>query len=228
MKKISSKIFLSSLGLVLLLSACKRDYNDRGLEYAPQMYVAKSYEPYSQTEGNKINPLGINMRTPAEGTIPRRRFNTEFTIEDSTGSAKKMVELMVYNHVASDDFETAAKVLKNPYPADEEVLAEGKVLYTRICTPCHGAEGDGKGTVAEMYKGVANLKGSAYTNLPAGHIYHVITHGKGRMWPHGSQLTPDERWKIVHYVFQLQGRTSAPQATDASATPKADSTVAQK
>jgi len=35
-------------------------------------------------------------------------------------------------------------------------------------------------------------------------IFHVITHGKGRMWAHGSQVTPEERWKIAHYIHKLQ------------------------
>ena len=42
------------------------------------------------------------------------------------------------------------------------------------------------------------------------------------MWPHGSQLTPDERWKIVHYVFELQGRGAAA-ATPEETSEEADS-----
>ena len=41
-------------------------------------------------------------------------------------------------------------------------------------------------------------------NLNDGHIYHVITYGIRRMWPHASQVNPEERWKIVHYVHRLQ------------------------
>ncbi|WP_345600388.1 hypothetical protein, partial [Thermocatellispora tengchongensis] len=37
-----------------------------------------------------------------------------------------------------------------------------------------------------------------------GHIYHVIQWGKGRMMPHGSQVNPEERWKIAMYVRALQ------------------------
>ena len=32
----------------------------------------------------------------------------------------------------------------------------------------------------------------------------VITHGKGRMWGHGSQISIEDRWKIVKYVQTLQ------------------------
>jgi hypothetical protein len=37
-----------------------------------------------------------------------------------------------------------------------------------------------------------------------GHIYYVITNGKGRMAQHASQVEPLERWKIVNYVRELQ------------------------
>ena len=39
-----------------------------------------------------------------------------------------------------------------------------------------------------------------------GHIFHVITHGKGRMWSHKGQLDPEQRWKIVHYVKDMQSK----------------------
>jgi hypothetical protein len=35
----------------------------------------------------------------------------------------------------------------------------------------------------------------------------VITMGKGRMWAHGSQILPKDRWKIVTYVNTLRGYT---------------------
>lgn len=199
-------IFGLCLGLTLL--SCKKNPNDPGTEFAPQMYLSVPYEPYSQAGGanNEINPKGINLRHPAKGTIPRRRFATNFLVGDSTGGLEEKMDIMVYDDIAIDDYATAGRVLKNPYPHTDKVIAEGKVLYTQFCYPCHGEDGGGKGPVAEQYKGVANLNGQAYTNLPGGHIYHVITNGKGRMWPHGSQVNPDERWKIVHYVLELQGR----------------------
>jgi hypothetical protein len=40
--------------------------------------------------------------------------------------------------------------------------------------------------------------------ITEGHIFHVITMGKGLMWPHGSQISPEDRWKIAKYVKTLQ------------------------
>ncbi len=202
------KIFLVALVIGLwTLTSCQKDPNDQGTEFAPQMYLSKSYEPYTQTEVNPLNPLGINMRSPAQNTIPRRKFNPEFELEDSLGNTTKIVDVMYYN-ISRDDAgrELASKTLRNPLPITEKTLAEGKALYNSYCSACHGAAGEGDGKVSQKYKGVANLKGSAYANLTAGHIFHVITNGKGLMWPHGSQLNADERWKVVHFVHQLMGK----------------------
>ncbi|HLU88531.1 MAG TPA: cytochrome c, partial [Cyclobacteriaceae bacterium] len=65
-----------------------------------------------------------------------------------------------------------------------------------------GSGGQGDGKVGAVLGGVANLTGGAYINLPEGHIFHVITHGKGRMQPHASLISIERRWKIVHYVKQ--------------------------
>ena len=44
------------------------------------------------------------------------------------------------------------------------------------------------------------------SKLDAGHIFHAITYGLNAMGPHASQLTEEERWKIVLYVQELQKR----------------------
>ena len=104
--------------------------------------------------------------------------------------------------ITPDNLDEAALNLKNPIDSSAQVLEEGKELYGRYCKSCHGEGGLGDGKVADQYKGVANLVAKAKV-VSHGHIYHVITHGKGRMWPHGSQVNPDERWKIVHFVKSL-------------------------
>ena len=86
----------------------------------------------------------------------------------------------------------------------EEVLKEAKVLYDRYCVHCHGDKGMGDGSVGKVYKGVTAYNSRSVKDKPEGHIFHVITHGKGRMWGHGSQISIEDRWKIVKYVQTLQ------------------------
>jgi len=203
--------WIFSLAVAVVLSSCGRDPNDQGTEYAPQMYVSKAYEPFTQVEGeagkNTINANGLNMRVPPAKTIARRRYNTMFEGADSTGKPTR--NLLVYD-IHKDSIQVSMRLLKNPFQPTKQVMEEGQVLYTRFCSHCHGEKGDGNGPVNKLYKGVANISSAgALKNLNGGHIYHVITHGKGRMWAHSSLVNPDERWKIVWYVHTLQGQDIA-------------------
>ncbi|MBU6274381.1 MAG: c-type cytochrome [Bacteroidetes bacterium] len=187
------------LGLGLwAFSSCAliEDKKEPGWEYAPQMYVSTPYEPYSQVAKNTINADGKNMRAPAPGTIARNGLGYDNTV----------LELMHNYPIGRDSVDYAGKVLRNPLDSrDTTLLAEGKYLYGVYCAPCHGAEGNGQGKVGQIYAGVPNYKDSRIPGLPSGHIYHVITLGKNRMWGLGSQIRPEDRWKIVLYVNQLRG-----------------------
>jgi mono/diheme cytochrome c family protein len=198
--KLFSFLFVSALTGIFF--SCSKNPNDPGLEYAPQMAHAIAFEPYSQVLDTnseffntiQVNPNGQNLRMPAPNTISRKHY---------TGMKKGDLakEIFQYN-IPADSLDYAARVLVNPISLSPQVVEEGKVLYSRYCQACHGEGGAGDGKVADQYKGVANLVAKAKV-VTEGHIYHVITHGKGRMWPHGSQVNPDERWKIVHFVKSL-------------------------
>lgn len=193
---ILSVVSLATLGL--FVAGC-RDNNSTGIEFAPNMYNSRAYEAQTQWRENTVNPYGMNMRLPVSGTISRRSYNTVFVNEDSTVTR----DLMVYT-IHKDSLNEAARVLQNPIAWSEGVEAEGKVLYERYCQHCHGTGGAGDGKVGVVYAGVPNYSSDALKDVSGGHLFHVITHGKGRMWPHGAQMTAEERWKIVHYVQRLQ------------------------
>ncbi|GGF18595.1 c-type cytochrome [Echinicola rosea] len=202
--KILKSIYLVALSAASLgVVSCGASGDDQGLEYAPQMYHSVAYEPLTQIQdeasgswlsnredgkgefynSNIYNPHNMNMREPVPNTVARNKYDM------------LPYRLGVADLAASDS-------IANPIEFNDEVLAEGQQLFMQYCLPCHGAGGEGDGKVGEVIGGVANLKGGAYINLTEGHIFHVITHGKGRMGAHGSQISPERRWKIVHYVKQ--------------------------
>jgi mono/diheme cytochrome c family protein len=123
-----------------------------------------------------------------------------------------LVELWKSYPYSQDSMDYASRTLKNPFPYSTQNVEKGKYLYSVYCVPCHGEKGDGNGEVGKLYGGVANYNAANLKGMTDGHIYHVITMGKGRMWPHGSQILPEDRWKIVMYVNQLRG-FSGPQNT---------------
>ena len=111
---------------------------------------------------------------------------------------------MVSKTIPNDSISYSEALLSNPLAATPENIEEGKLQYERFCQHCHGETGKGDGLVAKAYKGVPVYSSDALKAINDGHIYHVITHGKGRMWPHGSQISSQNRWKIVLYVHELQ------------------------
>jgi cytochrome c5 len=202
--------------LAIALYACSAGGDNPGLEYAPNMYHPVSYDTYSTitdpTMGSTVSTRSdgkgeyysinsylsngtVTSLLPVTGTIKRRYYaaNTAFVSKD----------LMVYN-LHKDSIDLAARVLTNPLVLNDQVLEEGKVLYTSYCAACHGENGQGEGKVAAIYKGVPAYNKGRVALVSGGHIFHTITHGKGRMWPHGAQINPVDRWKIVHYVQTLQ------------------------
>jgi mono/diheme cytochrome c family protein len=206
------KSVIVCLGASVVLAACSAGGNNQGTEYAPNMYHSVAYEPYSQitdpdagrwltsieyADGHaeffnsntlNVSAMGVfmNMRTPPANTVPRNKNG------------------WLPYRIPKDSLELASKRLTNPLDSTAQVLAQGKVLYETYCQHCHGAKGAGDGKVADKYAGVANLKGDAYKNITEGHIFHVITNGKGLMWAHGSQMSAEERWMIAKYVKVLQ------------------------
>ncbi|MFN3529829.1 MAG: c-type cytochrome [Bacteroidia bacterium] len=189
------------LGLAVgsLLSSCGIIANEKdpGWEFAPQMYVSHPYEPYSQVGSNTLNADGKNMREPVKGTIAR----------SGVGYDNTNMSLMFNYPIHKDSLELAARLLVNPLEKNAQHLEKGEYFYGVYCAPCHGKEGKGEGSVGQVYGGVPNYQASYIVNQPSGHIYHVITKGKGRMWAHGSQIRPEERWQIVMYVNKLRGYT---------------------
>ena len=211
MKLANALLFAGSTLAISLLAGCKADGDNPGLEYAPQMYHSVAYEPLTQikdeSEGSWLstredgkgeffnsnihNPNAMNMREPVENTVPRNK-------QGYLPHRLKQFEL------------DQAALIKNPVASSEAILKDGEKLYLQYCNACHGKGGEGDGKAGEVIGGVANLKGGAYVNLPEGHIFHVITKGKGRMGAHGSQIPAESRWKIVHYVKQvIQGQSIA-------------------
>jgi mono/diheme cytochrome c family protein len=205
MKRLLLYVCLLAFGF---LSACKKDESQpaiettrsEGIEYAPQMYHSIPYEPYTQLERNPLNPRGLNTRHPADHTIARGTRNGGWPYGQYDASSPNRW---------AENYEKSADDIKMPdtIPANKYTLAKGKQLYTTYCDHCHGAKGEGGGPIfTEDQIGAVSYKDAARIDLPPGKMYYSITYGKGAMGSHASQLTPEERWLLVHYVRYLQDR----------------------
>ena len=100
-------------------------------------------------------------------------------------------------------------------------LARGKVLYTQNCSSCHGATGLGDGPAAKTLPIPVPPIGSAEeaADLTPTLAYNVVTVGvRGTPMPEfANTLTPQDRWNVINYIYELRGQTMELPAAPADA-----------
>lgn len=191
--KITAYTLMALLGAGMMLASCGKAGGDNpGVEFAPNMYNSFAYEPLTQLdeEPNTINPHGMNMREPVKGTI-----------------ARGQLDYAMYGMAKSNENYEAASALKNPLAKNDYNLTEGKRLYNINCTPCHAEDGNGQGTIVQdgKYPRVPTYADRLPTINP-GKAFYSITHGKNLMGAYGTVLSPEQRWQVIHYIYQLSGQ----------------------
>lgn len=198
-KKVLFIALSTSIAALSLLSSCRRNNPDSsGVEYMPDMYRSPSYED------NSSNPLfadSMTDRLPVKGTVP-----VGFTPDPFPNTP--------------EGWTNAAEYWKDPFPASPEIVAQGKAIFDIYCIHCHGATGMGDGKVAAKLPGPPPpYSGPQLKNITEGEMYQTLEYGKGLMGSHASQLTVEERCKVIRYVQTLQKLGSDTSKT-ASAAPK--------
>jgi mono/diheme cytochrome c family protein len=181
---------LMLLAITMFVISC-RDELSPGIEYMPDMYRSPGYETYS---ANPIFTDSLSARLPVVGSIPRG-YNTFFEYENT-----------------QEGYIAAGNELTNPLEKSEANMIEGTRLYNIYCGHCHGKTGNAEGSIVEAgkfppppsYSEGTSSRGGAMKDLSEGKIYHTIVHGLNLMGPHASQISHEERWKIVMHVQQLQ------------------------
>lgn len=172
---------LTAIALIVIFGSCDRDRNTTGWEYFDDMAHSAAYESYTP---NPNFADGKTMRNPVEGTVP--------------------MGYQPYWYAKTDeDRVRAGKELLNPFEATMQNIDRGKEVFAVYCMNCHGDKGDGKGFLYTSGKypfPPATLLSDKVRNNPDGEIFHVITVGFGVMPQHGSQVRPDDRWKVALYI----------------------------
>jgi mono/diheme cytochrome c family protein len=94
----------------------------------------------------------------------------------------------------------------NPLPVTPALMQRGQQRYTIYCTPCHGAQGDGKGITQKIgaMAVVANLHDKRIVELADGEIFNTISNGKNLMGAYGPQISVEDRWAVIAYLRALQ------------------------
>lgn len=171
--------------LALVLSSCDRDRNSPGWTFFPDMEQSQAYETWSK---NPYMPGGKTMAGPVEGTVAIHEY--------------------AYNFVKTPEDELKAASLENPLAGefDEE---NARMLYNRYCLICHGAEGNGQGTLFTSGKypmPPANFHAERAMGKTDGQLFHNIRVGYGVMGPHGFMMSVEDSWQLVNYIRHMQSQ----------------------
>ena len=97
-----------------------------------------------------------------------------------------------------------AQSVKNPLSGDASSLADGKVLYTANCSPCHGDKGKGNGPAAQaLIPKPADHSSAAVQAETDGSLFWKLTEGRSPMPSYKTILTDKQRWELVNYIRTL-------------------------
>ncbi len=209
----ASSVIPKALALTVTLAAVTGCEVNQQPNYmiAPQinhMLFSKAVESQMESElfDNKRT-----LQTPPAGTIPRGYKPTHYPVDQATAKAmgkvdaKGKADLVA---VATAQAKKAGDELTNPFKPEVDVMARGKEVFQTFCAPCHGKTGAGDGLVATRGVGMPGYplttKGAAPIGYKDGHIFHIITYGRGNMGSYASQVDADDRWKAILWLRKLQ------------------------
>lgn len=213
MKKIAIISTLIITTAVVLISCDSK--RQPGKIYMPDMTYSRAYETYALRDstiftldaaeaGHKIYYNGQSVN----GSMKRGELAPYTVPNDSNG----LLNL--------------SSLVKNPLaPLTTADSAEAARLFNINCGICHGAKAEANGPVAAKIGGVKSIIALSPT-YSDGRLFFVMTYGQNNMGSYASQLSREQRWRIVQYIRTLEPKTTA--AAPAVAAPKADSAIVKK
>ncbi len=199
-----------------MLTACRRDMQDQ-----PKTIAYRENSFYKDGTGSR--PL-------VEGTVPRGylREDRAFYFGKKTSAPATPQSPQTPSTQASTNSQAGL------YPDDVDTIPmkltkadidRGQERYNIYCSVCHGATGYGDGMIARRgfnRPSPANYHQDRLRQAPVGHFFDVMTNGWGAMPSYATQISVEDRWRIVAYVRALQLSQMKPNAVASTntATPK--------
>jgi mono/diheme cytochrome c family protein len=172
----------ATIAATLALTACVKSPEREPVDFE-RMRVQQRYEPYG---ASTVFANAQAMQQSPPGALSRESVRDTGVVGTGLSGGQPVVDV--------------------PVPISPTELALGHRKFTIYCAVCHGEGGFGGSIVAENMgpPRPPSLRTEAMLAQPAGYIFDIATHGKGRMPPYSAQLSPDERWAVVAYVRGLQ------------------------
>jgi mono/diheme cytochrome c family protein len=199
-RKVFSCLLLSAF--CLLAVGCRRDMQDQ-----------PKAKPYRESSFFRD---GLSSRPLVPGTVPRGylRADREFYLGKKANSGTVAVGQPAPTGSPGTPGAPANPaalypddVVSFPIPIDKAAIDRGQQRYDIYCSVCHGMTGNGDGMIAR--RGFNKPLPASYhqdrlRQAPVGHFFDAMTNGWGAMPSYATQISVEDRWKIIAYIRALQ------------------------
>ena len=137
---------------------------------------------------------------PVKDSLTPSRGNPQLSVP-TTGTAVAGFQVSYGAFPATIDSMAA---LRNPTPASDSSLANGRKYFQINCVVCHGDRGAGDGPATKFGMPGINLTTDMTKARTDGYIFGMIRNGRGLMPPY-NRIEEMDRWDVVNYLRALQG-----------------------
>ena len=98
------------------------------------------------------------------------------------------------------------KTKTNPYADDASLLKVGKMMYSKHCKSCHGAQGYGDGSKAASLKtAMRSLASAEFQEQSDGVIYYQSIIGRDEMPNFEKKIVDEEdQWALINYLRTIK------------------------
>lgn len=114
------------------------------------------------------------------------------------------------------DLTTVEGLVTNPVAPSDASLERGRAWFLSYCAVCHGADGMGRGPIADMFPAIPPVAGAV--RFSDAYLFGLVTQGRGLMPAYG-QIPQRARWDIVNYLRSITGAPLAGATAPAAAAP---------
>ena len=137
---------------------------------------------------------------PVKDSLTPSRGNPQFSVP-TTGTAVAGFQVSYGAFPATID---SMSTLRNPTPASDASLANGRKYFEINCSVCHGDRAMGDGPATRFGMPGINLTSDVTKARTDGYIFGMIRNGRGLMPPY-NRIEEMDRWDVVNYLRALQG-----------------------
>ena len=195
--RLRSTFLLCVLALAFLSAACRQDMHDQ--------------PKYKPLQPSAFFPDSRSARQPVEGTVARDQLRDDaqlYTGKLGTGQTTSPQPAPAVSTQAGQQSQTQTYqgyATTFPFSIDEAALDRGEERFNIYCSVCHSRTGEGGGPVVlRGYRKPPSLHEPRLQTAPPGYFFDVITNGFGAMPDYSTQISPEDRWKIIAYIRALQ------------------------